>query len=633
MVLLIIPKLCPLFPLRGKNGVLVMSNGFHPLTLTKGRLAVLWNPTILIIPTMGKVVLNIRKDPGVGGHLTNHIERSQTITHEDGTTERIRFVPTSVRDESRMALNRTLIGGDTPRSELVSNRIKECGVKVRADQVRSHIVVMSGTHEDMKKIEKDGKLDEWCNDCIELAKRMYGDKNVVQAVLHMDEKTPHIHFTCVPLVQGETLHQWKKAKAQETAETQETPKKGGRRAKSTTEWRLCGKEVFTPKKGAMWRDWAGERMAKYGLDRGEVIMHDKKKPLTTSEWIEDRLDHINSLEPKTKEQEATIEKQEAKIEEQEATIEKQEAKIEDLDKTISDKQDAIRKANSELSQAEHKKNEAEAKRDKAEADEYDSSQKVVELKAEIKQLKNEREKLHNVVDPKEQGLFARAKSAMETIKEKGLSALNASDKDALIESLIIQRDKAEAEANSLKDQFPLAVNKETATLNNQVRSLENQVSKLKHDVSNEKSGAEYWKSAYNAVAKEKKSLEEVNTDLVGMMAPLPKLLFSFGFKFKQVVDMFVNKTATILNAQQKIAFGGHIYTAKGGESANYKGKDDKGEVLINDKNLIDVVKEQRQAEERERQAQQERERQAEERRQRQETQQSQTQRRGRGIGH
>lgn len=619
MVLLIIPKLNPLFPLRGKNGVLVMSNGFHPLTLTKGRLAVLWNPTILIIPTMGKVVLNIRKDPGVGGHLTNHIERSQTITHEDGTTERIRFVPTSVRDESRMALNRTLIGGDTPRSELVSNRIKECGVKVRADQVRSHIVVMSGTHEEMKQIEKDGKLDEWCNDCIALAKRMYGDKNVVQAVLHMDEKTPHIHFTCVPLVQGETRHQKKKAQAQETEESQETPKKGGRRAKSTTEWRLCGKEVFTPYKGRLWQTWAGEAMAKYGLDRGEVLMHNDKKGQTTSEWVEKQLDHINSLEPKTKEQEAKIEEQKAKIE--------------NLDKTISDKQSAIRIANSELSQAEHKKNEAEAKRDKAEADEYDSSQKVVELKAEIKQLKNEREKLHNVVDPKEQGLFARAKSAMETIKEKGLSALNASDKDALIESLIIQRDKAEAQAESLRDQFPLAVNKETATLNNQVRSLENQVSKLKHDVSNEKSGAEYWKSAYNAVAKEKKSLEEVNTYLVGMMAPLPKLLFSFGFKFKQVVDMFVNKTATILNAQQKIAFGGHIYTAKGGESANYKGKDDKGEVLINDKNLIDVVKEQRQAEERERQAQQERERQAEERRQRQETQQSQTQRRGRGIGH
>lgn len=618
MVLLIIPKLCPLFPLRGKNGVLVMSNGFHPLTLTKGRLAVLWNPTILIIPTMGKVVLNIRKDPGVGGHLTNHIERSQTITHEDGTTERIRFVPTSVRDESRMALNRTLIGGDTPRSELVSNRIKECGVKVRADQVRSHIVVMSGTHEDMKKIEKDGKLDEWCNDCIELAKRMYGDKNVVQAVLHMDEKTPHIHFTCVPLVQGETLHQWKKAKAQETAETQETPKKGGRRAKSTTEWRLCGKEVFTPKKGAMWRDWAGETMAKYGLDRGEVIMHDKKKPLTTSEWIEDQLDHINSLEPKTKEQEAKIEEQKAKIE--------------DLDKTISDKQSAIRIANSELSQAERRKDEAEAKRDKAEADEYDSSQKVVELKAEIKQLKNEREKLHNVVDPKEQGLFARAKSAMETIKEKGLSALNASDKDALIESLIIQRDKAEAQAKSLKDQFPLAVNKETATLNNQVRSLENQVSKLKHDVSNEKSGTEYWKKAYNTAEGKRQALEEKNKHLADLMSPLPKSLLKIGFVLKQVVDMVVNKTATILNPQQELTLDKHTYIAKGGESANYD-LEGKAKILINDKNLIDVVKEQRQAEERERQAQQERERQAEERRQRQETQQSQTQRRGRGIGH
>lgn len=226
---------------------------------------------------MGKVVLNICKEKEVGAHITAHIERQKTVTREDGTTTSERFVPSSVRDESRMSLNKVLIGGDTPRAELVNNRIKECGIKkVRADQVRSHLVVMTGTHEEMKNLENNGKLDEWCKDAIGLAQKMYGKENVVQAVLHMDEKTPHIHFTCVPLLQAETKHQKKDP---------ESAKKGGRKAKSATEWRLCSKEVFCPQNARIWQDWAGETMKKYGLERG-VIADTPVKSLTTSEWVE-----------------------------------------------------------------------------------------------------------------------------------------------------------------------------------------------------------------------------------------------------------------------------------------------------------------------------------------------------------
>ena len=42
------------------------------------------------------------------------------------------------------------------------------------------------------------RLDNWCKD------------NLVSAVLHMDEKTPHIHATVVPIVTGER----RKAKAE-----------------------------------------------------------------------------------------------------------------------------------------------------------------------------------------------------------------------------------------------------------------------------------------------------------------------------------------------------------------------------------------------------------------------------------
>ena len=50
----------------------------------------------------------------------------------------------------------------------------------------------------MKQIEQAGKLDEWCRDSVEWMKRTYGSENVVSAVLHMDEETPHIHATPHP---------------------------------------------------------------------------------------------------------------------------------------------------------------------------------------------------------------------------------------------------------------------------------------------------------------------------------------------------------------------------------------------------------------------------------------------------
>lgn len=53
------------------------------------------------------------------------------------------------------------------------------------------------------RIQADGKLDEWCNDNIDWLQETFGKENVVSAVLHMDEKTPHIHATVVPVASGE----------------------------------------------------------------------------------------------------------------------------------------------------------------------------------------------------------------------------------------------------------------------------------------------------------------------------------------------------------------------------------------------------------------------------------------------
>ena len=75
--------------------------------------------------------------------------------------------------------------------------------KIGSNQVRAIRINVSGTHEDMKRIEEEGRLDEWCADNLKYFADTFGKENIVAAHLHRDEETPHIHVTLVPIVKGE----------------------------------------------------------------------------------------------------------------------------------------------------------------------------------------------------------------------------------------------------------------------------------------------------------------------------------------------------------------------------------------------------------------------------------------------
>lgn len=72
--------------------------------------------------------------------------------------------------------------------------------------------MLSGTHEDMMKIQESGRIDEWCNDNLQWLYKNFGRENTVSAVLHMDEQTPHIHATVVPIVTGQQENAGKQRK-------------------------------------------------------------------------------------------------------------------------------------------------------------------------------------------------------------------------------------------------------------------------------------------------------------------------------------------------------------------------------------------------------------------------------------
>ena len=91
------------------------------------------------------------------------------------------------------------------RSAAIQQRLEEAGLtrKIGSNQVRAIRINVSGTHEDMKRIEEEGRLDEWCADNLKYFADTFGKENIVAAHLHRDEETPHIHVTLVPIVKGE----------------------------------------------------------------------------------------------------------------------------------------------------------------------------------------------------------------------------------------------------------------------------------------------------------------------------------------------------------------------------------------------------------------------------------------------
>ena len=149
--------------------------------------------------------------------------------------------------------------GIKDRSAAIQKRLEEAGLtrKIGNNQVRAIRINVSGTHEDMERIEREGRLDEWCADNMKYFADTFGKENIVAAHLHRDEETPHIHVTLVPIVKGER----KRCKREE-----QTKKRY--RKKPTDTVRLCADDIMTRLRLKSYQDTYAEAMAKYGLQRG-----------------------------------------------------------------------------------------------------------------------------------------------------------------------------------------------------------------------------------------------------------------------------------------------------------------------------------------------------------------------------
>ena len=141
-------------------------------------------------------------------------------------------------DKSRSCLNFHLLELEHKYRAEAERQIKDAGCSTRSDSVRVVEALITATPEFFKG-KKRAEIKEFFNEALEFIKQNQAPETIISAVVHMDEKTPHMHLSFVPL---------------------------------TADGRLCAKEIVgNKKKLTQWQDRFWEHMVrKYpDLERGE----------------------------------------------------------------------------------------------------------------------------------------------------------------------------------------------------------------------------------------------------------------------------------------------------------------------------------------------------------------------------
>ena len=141
-------------------------------------------------------------------------------------------------DKSRSCLNFHLLEPDCKYRAEAERQIKDAGCRTRSDSVRVVEALVTATPEFFKGKKKD-EIKAYFQEALDFIKQHQDPKTILSAVVHMDEKTPHMHLSFVPL---------------------------------TEDGRLCAKEIVgNKKKLTQWQDRFWEHMVKKypDLERGE----------------------------------------------------------------------------------------------------------------------------------------------------------------------------------------------------------------------------------------------------------------------------------------------------------------------------------------------------------------------------
>ena len=156
--------------------------------------------------------------------------------HNERTKEKYASNPDV--DTSRSHLNFHLITPEQKYRAEAERQIKDAGCRTRSDSVRVVEALVTATPEFFKGKKKD-EIKAYFQEALDFIKQNQNPETIISAVVHMDEKTPHMHLCFVPL---------------------------------TADKRLSAKEIVgNKKKLTQWQDRFWEHMVKKypDLERGE----------------------------------------------------------------------------------------------------------------------------------------------------------------------------------------------------------------------------------------------------------------------------------------------------------------------------------------------------------------------------
>ena len=163
-------------------------------------------------------------------------EISNIEAHNERTKEKYASNPDV--DTSRSHLNFHLITPERKYRAEAEKQIAEAGCRTRSDSVRVVEALVTATPEFFKGKKKD-EIKAYFQEALGFIKQNQNPETIISAVVHMDEKTPHMHLSFVPL---------------------------------TEDGRLSAKEIVgNKKKLTQWQDEFWEHMVKKypDLERGE----------------------------------------------------------------------------------------------------------------------------------------------------------------------------------------------------------------------------------------------------------------------------------------------------------------------------------------------------------------------------
>ena len=197
---------------------------------------------------MSYAVLHIMKASGSCTAIARHIERS---TQPDNAHVELRYLN---RDDFIKYPD-----GVDGLGEAIQHRLDHAGLtrKIGKNQVLALNVLLSSDGEALRRLADEGRLDDWAESSARWAKETFGEENVVGAHLHMDEHTPHLHVTVVPIV---TTERKKKASESNVRKRYRTKSKDGPR--------LSANDIMTRENLTRFQDTYAEAMERFGLERG-----------------------------------------------------------------------------------------------------------------------------------------------------------------------------------------------------------------------------------------------------------------------------------------------------------------------------------------------------------------------------